>query len=141
MPVLDAVTMLLPAGVISANTNGTPLLLYPRQLPTCSWVIAMTTPPVAAATFVLAVSDLVGGAYTTIATCVWPAGTSGTRNLALALGGRAARFLDNDSLWLRCTVTTAGALTLAGSWLSSAADGGPGLGAVPKDVLTGAAAP
>jgi hypothetical protein len=141
MPILDASAMLLPAGVISANTDGTPLRLYPRQLPTCSWTIAMAEPPTASATFVLQVSDTATGSFTTVATCVWPAGTSGTRNLPLAMSGTVARAFDNDSLWLRCSVTTAGALTLAGVWLSKAADGGAGLGAVPKDVLTGAAAP
>jgi hypothetical protein len=128
MAILDAATMLLPAGQITTNTNGTPLLLHPRTLPTCSWTIAMAVPPAASATFTLQVSDAAAGSFTQVATCVWPAGTSGTKNLTLALGGTVARVLDNDSVWLRCSVVTAGALTVAGSWLSKAADGGPGLG-------------
>jgi hypothetical protein len=119
MPViLDAATMLLPSGVISVTTDGTPLLIHPRTLPTCTWVISMLVPPVAAATFTLQVSNLAGGTFTTIATCVWPAGTSGSKQLPIGQGGNLAQVLDNDSVWLRCSVTTAGALTLAGSWLS-----------------------
>jgi hypothetical protein len=126
MPMLDAATLLLPAGVISANTDGTPLQLRPRQLPPCHWVIAMSVPPAAAATFTLAVSNVQAGTYTTISTCVWPAGTSGTKQVAVGLSGNAAAVLDSDSAWLRCSVTTAGALTLAGSWLTKAGDS-PGL--------------
>jgi hypothetical protein len=124
---LDAATMLLPAGQITTTTNGTPLQLYPRQLTTCSWVIAMLTPPAAAATFSLQVSNLSAGVYTTISTFVWPAGTSGTKQLPIAVNGAEAQWLDNDSLWVRASVVTAGSLTLAGSWLGKAADGGPGL--------------
>jgi hypothetical protein len=126
--ILDAATLLLPAGQITTNTDGTPLQLYPRQLPSCAWVISMLTPPVAAATFTLQVSNLQAGSFTTIASFTWPAGTSGTKQLPLGLSGKLAQVLDNDSVWLRCSVTTAGALTLAGSWLSKASDGGPGLG-------------
>jgi hypothetical protein len=125
--ILDAATMLLPSGTISANTDGTPLLMHPRMLPTCAWVIAVSTPPVAAATFTLAVSNLQAGTYTTIASLVWPAGTSGSKQLPLGLQGHLAQVYDSDAVWLRCSVFTTGALTLAGSWLTKPSDGSFGL--------------
>jgi hypothetical protein len=39
-----------------------------------------------------------------------------------------AQVLNNTSVWVRASVTLSGPLTLAGSWLSPASDGGPGLG-------------
>jgi hypothetical protein len=127
MPILDAATMLFPQGQITTNTDGTPLLIRPRQLSASHWVIAMATPPAAAATFTLAVSNLQAGTYTTISTCVWPAGTVGSKQLPIGVGGNVAAVLDSDSLWLRASVQTAGALTVAGSWLTKPSDGGPGL--------------
>jgi hypothetical protein len=141
MPVIvDAGTLLLPAGVITTNTDGTPLLLHPCTWPSCTWVISVLTPPVGAATFTLAVSNLAAGTFTTIATCVWPAGTSGTKNLPLGMGGNLAQALDNDAAWLRCSVQTAGSLTLAGSWLSKAVGGTIGLG-TRSNALDGVNAP
>src|SRR4029453_17739940 len=113
--ILDAGTMLLPSGVISANTDGAPLLIHPRTLPTCQWVISMLTPPVASATFTLSVSNVVAGTYTTIATVTWAAGQSGSRQVPIGLNSNLAQRLDNDSAWLRCSVVTVGSLTLAGS--------------------------
>jgi hypothetical protein len=124
---LDAATMLLPAGQITTTTNGTPLQLYPRQLAASAWVISMLVPPAASATFSLAISNLAAGSYTTIAQVVWPAGTGGSKQLPIALSGAESQWLDNDSLWVRASVTTAGALTLAGSWLTKAVDGSFGL--------------
>jgi hypothetical protein len=128
MAIVDAGTMLFPAGQITTNTDGTPLLIRPRTLTTCAWVISMLVPPAGAATFSLAVSNLPAGTYTTISTVQWAAGQSGSRQVPLGLNSNLAQVLDNDSLWVRCSVTTAGALTLAGSWLTKASDGGPGLG-------------
>src|SRR5262245_42436088 len=125
--ILDALTTLLPAGVISSNTDGAALQISPRLLPTSAWVISMVVPPAAAATFSLAVSNVQGSGFTTIATFQWPAGTSGSKQVPIGLGGNQAWVLDNDSLWLRCSVTTAGSLTLAGAWLTKKSDGTYGI--------------
>lgn len=126
--ILDALTLLLPAGVISASMDGPPLQISPRTLPTCHWVVQVTVPPVATATFTLAVATIQGGPYTTIATLPWPAGTSGSKQVPIGVQGNMAQFLNNQAAWIRTSVTTAGALTLAGSWLTKASNGGPGLG-------------
>ena len=75
--IVDAGTMLAPSGQITSSQDFPALQLHPRALPTCSWVVSMLTPPAAAATFTLAVASTQNGTFSTIATLVWPAGTSG----------------------------------------------------------------
>ena len=66
--------------------------------------------------------------YTPIATLVWPASTSGSKQVPLGVQGNMAQFRNNQSAWVRASVTLSGPLTLAGSWLTQPTDGGPGLG-------------
>jgi cytolysin (calcineurin-like family phosphatase) len=127
MPVLDAATMLIPSGAVSTGTTDFPALqVAPRFLPTCAWVVSMLTPPSAAATFSLAVSSTQNGTFTTIDTFQWPAGTSGSKSVALGVQGDMVQFVNNQAAWVRASVTCTGALTCT-SWLTKAADGGPGL--------------
>jgi hypothetical protein len=102
--------------------------------------ISMLTPPAAAATFTLAIATTTAGPWSTIATCVWPAGSSGSRQVALGASARVASYLNWSAAFLRASVTLSGPLTLAGSWLGKASDGGPGLGSGPNQVFTGTAA-
>lgn len=125
--IFDLATQLIPAGQVTTSQDFPALRMEPRRLPTCHWVIAMTTPPAAAATFTLAVASTAGGAYNVIAQCVWPAGTSGTKHLVLGVPGNLAQVINNQSAWLRASVTLSGPLTLAGSWITKASDGGVGL--------------
>lgn len=125
--ILDTATVLLPSGVLSANTDGTPLQLFPRQLATSAWVVHVSVPPAAAATFVLAVASTSGGTYSEIARLAWPAGTTGAQQVPVGVQGNMAQFRNNTALWVRVSVTTSGALTMSGSWLTTPTDGGPGL--------------
>lgn len=128
MAVVDALTMLIPAGLISASGDFPALQLHPRHLPSCAWVVSMLIPPAASATFSLAISTINNGIYRTIKTLVWPSATSGSRQVPIGVSGALAQILNNQSAWLRASVTLSGPLTLAGSWLSKPSDGGPGLG-------------
>ena len=113
--ILEAGTQLAPAGVVSSSTDFPPLPLNPRTLPTCHWVLAVTVPPVASATFRLQVASTSGGTYSTMATLVWPSGTAGTKQLRVGVSGHLAWILNTTSVWIRASVTTTGAFTLAGS--------------------------
>jgi len=126
--ILDAGMMLIPSGSIATSQDFPALSCAPRSLPTCAWVISMTTPPVAAATFTLAVASTANGVYSEIRRLVWPAGLSGSKSLAVGAGGNMAQVLNATAAWLRCSVVTTGPMTVAGSWLTKASDGGPGLG-------------
>jgi hypothetical protein len=128
MAVVDAAVMLIPAGQIPTSQDFPALQVQPRFLPTYAWVISVLIPPVASCTFTLAVSTTQNGTFTTIATFPWPAGVVGSRQVRVGAGGNAAQLLAQASAWLRASVQTTGSLTVAGSWLSKASDGGPGLG-------------
>ena len=126
--IVDAGTMVAPSGLVSSSQDFPALLLHPRTLPTCHWVVSMLTPPSAAATFTLAVASTQNGTYSPIATLVWPAGTSGSKQVPVGVQGHLAQVLNNQAAWVRASVTLSGPLTLAGSWLTKPSDGGPGLG-------------
>ena len=128
MAIVDSATMLAPAGQVTTSQDFPALLLRPRTLPTCHWVVSMLIPPAATAIFRLSVASTEAGVYSTIATCTWPAGTSGSKQLPIGAGGNLAQMLNNTSVWVRASVTLTGPLTLAGSWLTKASDGGAGLG-------------
>jgi hypothetical protein len=85
--ILDTATMLIPAGAVSTSQDFPAILAYPRDLPVCHWVVALTVPPSAAATFTLAVASTQAGSYSTIATLVWPAGTSGSKQVPILAQG------------------------------------------------------
>jgi hypothetical protein len=140
MAIVDSATMLIPAGPVTTSQDFPALPLQPRLLPTSHWIVSMLTPPAASASFRLSVASTEAGIYSTIATLTWPAGSSGSRQVPLGVSGALAWMLNNTSLWVRASVTLTGPLTLAGSWLTKASDGGPGLGSGPNQVLTGTAA-
>ncbi len=125
---VDAALQLMPSGQVTTSQDFPAIACAPRYLPTCSWVVSMLTPPANAATFTLSVSATQNGTFSPIAMLVWPASTSGSRQVRLGAGGNVAQILNNQSAWLRASVSLSGPLTVAGSWLSKASDGGPGLG-------------
>jgi hypothetical protein len=138
--ILDAAMPLAPAGVVSTSQDFTPLACVPRLLPTCAWTVHVTVPPAAACTFVLQIATTTAGPWSAIATCVWPAGLVGARQLSLGASARLASYLNWSAAYVRASVTTSGALTLAGSWLGKAGDGGIGTGSGPNALVSGTAA-
>jgi hypothetical protein len=140
MAILDIANQLAPAGQVTTNTDFTPLPCVPRLLPTCAWSVHVSSPPVASCTFTLQVATSTAGPWSTISTLAWPAGLTGARQVSLGVSARLAQVLHWSAAYLRMSVTTAGALTLAGSWLGKPTDGGPGLGSGPNQVFTGSAA-
>ena len=100
--VFDKALELLPAGAaLAATGQGTGVLLYPRLLPTCDWVICASA-VVATGTYVfnLQVSDVVGGTYTTSATFTWPPAQASGR-VHIAINSNAAAALDAESEFIR----------------------------------------
>ena len=136
--VFDKATELLaPGAVLAANGSGTGVLLYPRSLPTCDWLIYLSgVVATGTYTFNLQVSDVVGGAYTTIATITWPpAVATGLRHIPIT--GDLAQFFDNDSRYVRVNYaiggTTPGAVV--GSWIGKSGTG-QGLAVDVGDIYT-----
>ena len=127
MPMLDVSTLLMPAGTYATNQSFPPILLYPRQLPSCTLTVHLLTPPVASAVFTVEVAATQNGVYSASAVVTWPAGVAGSKHLALGVNGSQAWMANTQSLWVRLSLTTSGALT-GSAWVSKAADGGPGLG-------------
>jgi hypothetical protein len=126
--ILDTAQQLAPSGLVSSSTDFTPLACTVRDLPVCAWAVHVSVPPVASATFTLAIATTTAGPWSTISTLVWPAGTAGARQVSLGASASLAQHLNLSAAFLRASVTLSGPLTLAGSWLSKPSDGGPGLG-------------
>jgi hypothetical protein len=123
-----ALELLAPGTALAANGSGTGVLLYPRTLPTCDWVLYLSgVVATGTYTFNLQVSDVVGGTYTTIATATWPPAVS-SGVLTVPVTGRTAQFFDNDSRYIRVNYaiggTTPGAVV--GSFLGKSGNN-PGL--------------
>ena len=124
--ILDVGTLLLSSPAGSGNTVGTPLLLYPRQLATCAWVVDVVTAPSASCLFSLAVASTEAGVYTAISSWTWPAAEVGRKQLGVGLQGNMAQAVNNTALWVRCSVATAGTFG-AMSWLGKLSSGSFGL--------------
>lgn len=141
MAIVDAATMLMSQGKYNSFQSFPALQLYPRQLPTAHLVISLQTPPVASATFVVEVASTAAGSYREIARLVWPAATSGSRDVPLGVSSSAAWMQNTTSLWMRLSLTTVGALT-GSAWLTKPSDGSFGLASrsYHLDTLTGQAA-
>jgi hypothetical protein len=93
--------LLAPGTALTANGNGTGVLLYPRDFPMADWVVyASGVLGTGTYTFNLQVSDLVGGTYTTIASIVWPPAVAGGK-LHVGINGAQAQWFDNDSKFVR----------------------------------------
>lgn len=125
---VDAGTMLIPSGQVTTSQDFPALHLHPRTLPTSDWVVSMLIPPAASALFRLSVASTEAGVYSEIARLSWPAGSSGSKQVPVGVSASLAAILNNTSAWVRASVTLTGPLTLGGSWLTKASDGGPGLG-------------
>ena len=132
---LDLATLLLNSPSGSGNTSGTPLQLHPRQLPTCAWIVQVTQAPSASCLFSLAVASAEAGPFTAISSWTWPAGETGRKVLPMGLQGNMAQSVNNQALWLRCSVATAGTFG-AMSWIGKTTDGSFGLGTDALDMVT-----
>lgn len=125
MSTFDKATELLaPGAALGTTGSSTGVLLYPRQLPHCDWII-YASGVVATGTYVLAlqVSDLVGGTYTSIAQVTWPPAVA-SGMLSVPIAGKLAQWYDNDSKFLRVNYTIGGTTPgiILGSFLGKAAD-------------------
>ena len=107
--VFDKATELLAAGApLAANGSSTGVLLYPRMLTTCDWVICATgVVATGTYTFNLQVSDVVGGTYTTISTFTWPPALAAGR-IHIPINGDMSAFLDSDSRFIRVNYAIGG---------------------------------
>ena len=119
-----ALSLLTPGAALAANGSGTGVLLYPRDFPTCDWVIYLSAVVATGTyTFNLQVSDLVGGTYTTIASITWPPAVAAGK-LHVAINGAQAQWFDNDSKFVRVNYviggTTPGAVV--GSYITKASN-------------------
>jgi hypothetical protein len=132
--IVDVGTKVLDSPNGSGNTSGASLLAYPRQLATCHWVVSVTTAPSAACVFNLGVGTTEGGSFITISSFTWPVGETGKKQVALGLQGNMAWLVNNQSLWVKCTVTTDGTFS-ATSWLAKPSDG-VGTGSKPGAALS-----
>ena len=115
--------LLAPGAALAANGSSTGILIYPRTLPVCDWVLYLSgVVATGTYTFNLQVSDVVGGTYTTIETVTWPPATAGGR-IHIPLSGHIAAFMDSDCKFMRVNYaiggTTPGAVV--GSFLTKAA--------------------
>lgn len=132
-----ALELLSPGAPLAANGSATGVLLYPRTLPTCDWIIyASGVVGTGTYTFNLQVSDVVGGTYTTIASATWPSAVS-SGTLAVPITGRTATFFDNDSKFIRVNYAIGGTGPgiVTGSFLGKAANN-PGLAVDVGDIYT-----
>lgn len=132
-----AMELLVPGAALAATGNGTGVLLYPRDFPTCDWVIyASGVVATGTYTFNLQVSDVVGGSYTTIASMTWPP-TTAAGKFSQAIKGFASQWLMNTSRYVRLAYviggTTPGAVV--GSYITKAANN-PGLATDNGDIYT-----
>jgi hypothetical protein len=118
-----ALELIAPGTALAANGSATGVLLYPRMLPVCDWVL-YGSGTVATGTYVfnLQISDVIGGVYTTIATFTWPPALAAGR-VHIPISGQMAAFLDTDSRYIRLNYVIGGTTPgiVLGSFLSKAA--------------------
>jgi len=118
-----ALELASPGAALTANGSATGVLLYPRQLPVCDWVIYVSgVVATGTYTFNLQVSDVVGGTYTTIASYTWPPATASGR-VHIPISGQMAALQDADAKYMRLNYAIGGTTpsVVAGSFLSKAA--------------------
>jgi len=129
--------LLTPGAALAANGSGTGVLLYPRLLPTCDWVLYWSgTVATGTYTFNLQVSDVVGGTYTTIASVTIPP-TQAAGRVHLPIQGQIAAALDSDCRFMRVNYAIGGTTPgiVAGSFLAKAANNA-GLGVRVGDIVS-----
>src|SRR5262245_18719032 len=118
-----ALELVAPGAALATTGSSTGVLLYPRFLPTCDWVIyASGVVATGTYTLTLEVSDVVGGTYTALISRTWPA-TQAAGRLHVSLNGQMAAFSDNDSKFVRVGWTIGGTTPgiVLGSFLAKAA--------------------
>jgi hypothetical protein len=118
-----ALELVAPGTALTANGSATGVLLYPRDFPTCDWVVYTSAVlGTGTYTFNLQVSDLVGGTYTTIASIIWPPAVAAGK-LHVAINGHQAQWFDNDSKFIRINyVIGATSSVVLGSYLTKASN-------------------
>jgi hypothetical protein len=132
-----ALELLAPGAALAATGSSTGVLLYPRDFPTCDWVVyASAVVATGTYTFNLQVSDIVGGTYTTIASIVWPPAVPSGK-LHVGINGSQAQWFDNDSKFMRVNYVIGGATpgAVVGSYITLASNN-PGLGTDVGDIYT-----
>jgi hypothetical protein len=134
--ILDAATMLIPQQLVSTSQAFPAVDVGAvRDLGTASWVIALSTPPVAAVTFVLDASAVLAGPYVELARLVWPAGLTGSRAVEGGVASSLSGAVSASHRFLRVSTTQTGAFT-GTSYLTKPTDGSFGLGTKPNSIVT-----
>lgn len=132
-----AMELLAPGAALATTGSSTGVLLYPRQFPTCDWVV-YASGVVATGTYVLTlqVSDVVGGSYTTIATLTWPPAVA-AGEVRVPITGFTSQWFDNDSKFMRVTYTIGGTTPgiVLGSFITKSSNN-PALGVDVGDIYT-----
>lgn len=129
--------LLAPGAPLAANGSSTGILVYPRHLPICDWVLyGSGVVATGTYTFNLQVSDVVGGTYTTIASFTWPPALAAGQ-VHMPINGQMAAFLDNDSKYMRVNYAIGGTTPgiVLGSFLAKAANNA-GLAIQPGDLVS-----
>jgi hypothetical protein len=125
--IYDSALTLIPQGLNNSSQSFSALDLQAvRDLPTTTWVVACTIPPVASVTFVLEAATLAAGTYVELARLVWPAGKTGSQAVELGVAGNLSRVHSGTHRFVRVTTTQSGAWT-GTSYLTKPADGSFGL--------------
>src|SRR5262245_55351066 len=136
--VFDAgLALLTPGAALAATGNATGVLLYPRLLETCDWVLYWSgTVATGTYTFNLGVSDVVGGTYTTIASFTVPP-TQASGRVHIPVQGQLAAALDSDCRYMRVGYVIGGTTPgiVAGSFMAKSANNA-GLGQRVGDVVS-----
>lgn len=131
-----ALELVAPGAALGTSGNSTGVLLYPRMLPVCDWMI-YASGVVATGTYTLAleVSDVVGGTYTPLVSFVWPP-TQASGRVHIPISGHVAAFKDTDARYMRVSWTIGGTTPgiVLGSALTKAATNS-GLGVDAGDIV------
>ena len=97
MAVVDALaTVLCPRARITVASRFRGSTVIPARCRPCV-TIALQTPPVAACTFTVEVASTQGGSYAEIGRLVWPAATSGSKQVPLGVSASRAQQLNNPA--------------------------------------------
>ena len=130
--------LLVPSGTtIIASTTYPGVRCHPTLLATSMWGLAVQA--IAAAgtyTFVLEVSQLLGGTYSVLTQTTWPAGVTTPQQLLVGIPASLARLLNVQHEYLRVRATLGGgapSVTFA-SWVGTPG-GAVGLGAKAGDIV------
>src|SRR5262245_15625943 len=136
MPILDALTTLIPQGLNNSSQSFSALDVgRVADLATTSWVVSLTIPPAASVLFVLEAATIAAGPYVEMVRLVVPGGLSGAQRVSSGVQGNLSRLTSGTHRYLRVTTTQTGAWT-GSSWLTKPQDGSFGLATDPGDITT-----